>query len=343
MEFGVLSLGDHRPDPVTGTRVPQGERLRSVVDTGVLAEELGFGTIAIGEHHFNDYIVSSPLMMLAAIAARTRRIRLTTAVTLLPILDPVRVAEDFATLDQLSGGRAELTLGRGISTDGYAEFGADDLDSRRLLADKLELLRVLLGDDQPVTRETAFRPPLTGITVQPRPVRGAPRIWMGTGTSEESVRWAAALGMPLMLPSIFRRAEVWRDMVALYRELMAASGKADRAVVGACSYIHVARDSRTARERWRPYLTGYVDWANGLRGVTATAEYEKLIDGPALCGSPAEVTERMQSLDEALSPDIHLSVFDIGGLPHRAVADTMEIFAGEVIPRIRTGNVPVPV
>lgn len=342
MEFGLLSLGDHLPHPSTGERVTQGTRLRSIVDSGVRAEELGFSTVAIGEHHFNDYIVSSPLMMLSAIAAQTSTIRLTTAVTLLPILDPVRVAEDFATLDQLSNGRAELTLGRGISSDGYAEFGTDMANSRELLAEKLDLLRALLGDNQPVRWNGDFRPGLDGITVQPRPVQSNPRIWMGTGMSEESVRWAAKLGLPLMLPSIFKPVEAWRDLVALYRELMAESGRADQAFVGSCSHVHVARESQTAREEWRPYLTQYADWANEMRGVTAKVDYDAIVNGPAMCGSPAEIAERLQSVKEVLEPDLHLAVFDIGGLSHTELTRTTELFASEVIPQVAGAGLPVP-
>lgn len=342
MELGLLSLGDHLPDPTTGRRIPQGERLRSIVEAGVRADELGFNTIAIGEHHFNDYIVSSPLMMLSAIATRTERIRLTTAVTLLPLLDPVRLAEDFAILDQLSCGRAELTLGRGISADGYDEFGADADNSREILAGKLELLRTITGDAQPVDWTGEFRPDLANVTVQPRPFRGTPRIWMGTGMSEESVRWAAGLGLPLMLPSIFRSAEEWQDLVALYRELMAASGNSDNAFVGACSYVHVAETSQEARSTWRPYVEQYANWANKMRGVDTKIDFDRLIDGPAYCGSGAEVAERMLSVKESLAPDLHLSVFDIGGLPHADLVRTMELFASEVMPRVLDAKTPVP-
>ncbi|ROZ45643.1 LLM class flavin-dependent oxidoreductase [Rhodococcus sp. WS3] len=334
MELGLLSLGDHLPDPTTGKRISQGERLRSIVDAGVRADELGFNTIAIGEHHFNDYIVSSPLMMLAAIAARTERIRLTTGVTILPMHDPVRLAEDFATLDQLSGGRAELALGRGISSDGYVEFGVDASSSREILTDKLELLRKLTSSEQPVNWTGDFRPDLTNITMQPQTVHGTPRIWMGTGMSEESVRWAAGLGLPLMLPSIFRSAEEWKGLVALYRELMAESGNSENAFVGACSYVHVAETSQEARTTWQPYVESYANWANHMRGVTTKIDFNRLIDGPAYCGSPAEVTERMLSMKEALNPDLHLSVFDIGALPHSKLIQTMELFSSDVMPQL---------
>ncbi|MFS3129912.1 LLM class flavin-dependent oxidoreductase [Nocardioides sp. Bht2] len=334
MELGLLSLGDWLPDPVAGTRVSQQQRLRSIVDLGVEGEELGFDMVAVGEHHFNDYIVSSPLMILAAIASRTSRIRLATAVTLMPLHDPVRLAEDFNTLDQLSGGRAELVLGRGISSDGYAEFGVEPAAAREVTVQKLQLLRGLWSERE-VTWNGAHRPALSAVEIQPHVLQPDPRVWMGTGMSEDSVRWTAELGMPLMLPSIFKPAEEWRDLVALYRQLMAESGKGAKAFVGACSHVHIAPTSQEARDSWRPYLTGYAEWANRMRKSDVRVDFDRIVAGPAVCGSPAEVAERLLSLKEALQPDIHLSVFDIGGLPAPRVSANLELFASEVIWKIR--------
>lgn len=334
MELGLMSLGDHLPDPVSGRSTTQGERLRAVVEAAVRGEELGFDAMAVGEHHFSDYIVSSPFPMLAAIAARTTSMRLTTAVTLLPLLDPVRVAEDFATVDQLSEGRLELVLGRGISKDGYAEFEVDPGAARQILVEKLDLLRQIWTDD-PVTWAGESRPRLEAVTVQPRAAQASPRVWMGTGMSEDSVRWTAELGLPLMLPSIFKPAEEWRDLVALYRGLMAESGRAEDAFVGACSHVHLAGTSQQAREQWRPHLVQYAEWANRLRNVDVAVDFEAIVNGPAVCGSPDEVAERLLSIREALEPDRHLSVFDIGGMPEGLVLDTMETFAEQVMPKVR--------
>lgn len=334
MELGLLSLGDWLPDPVTGERCSQRGRLDSIVDMGVRGEELGFEVLAVGEHHFNDYIVSSPLIMLAAVAVRTQRIKLTTGVTLLPLLDPVRLAEDFDTVDQLSGGRMSLVLGRGISSDGYAEFGVEPAGARDLTVEKLALLRRLWREEQ-VSWTGPSRPALDAIGIGPRAFQPSPRVWMGTGMSEDSIRWTAELGMPLMLPSIFKPAEEWRDLVALYRQLMEESGHSDQALVGACSHVHVAGTTQAARGSWRPYLTSYAGWANRLRGVEARVDFDRIVDGPAICGSPAEVTERFLSLKEALAPDVHLSVFDIGGQPADLVRANMELFAAEVMPKVR--------
>ncbi|OLT27326.1 hypothetical protein BJF79_01630 [Actinomadura sp. CNU-125] len=335
MELGILSLGDHLPDPGDGKRVSQAERHRSIVEMGVRAEELGFAMIALGEHHFNDYIVASPQLLLAAIAERTERIRLAPAVVLLPMTDPVRVAEDYATLDLLSGGRMELMVGRGISPDHYRAFGFDPAEDRANLDEKLLLLDELWSAaKQPVTWTGRFRAPLDGLTVQPRPLQASPRIWMGSGLSEDSVRRTAERGRPLFLPSILRRPESYADLVALYREIMESSGNGDRAFVGACSHLHVGPTSGAAREKWRPHLLQYATWVNGIRGVDAEVDFDRVVDGPAVCGSPAEVTERLLRIKELLNPDVHLSVFDIGGLPHDDVLRSMELFSAEVMPKV---------
>lgn len=334
MEIGILSLGDHLPDPATGVPVSQGERIRAIVESGVYAEDLGFDVYAVGEHHFNDYIVSSPFPVLAAVASRTSRIRLTTAVTLLPMHDPVRVAEDFATVDTISDGRAEIVLGRGISADGYAEFGVEPTRARDLLVEKLDLLRRLWSEES-VTWSGSSRPDLDGITLKPAVVQASPQVWMGTGMSEDSIRWTAEMGLPLFLPSIFKRAEEWTDLVAMYREIMAAEGRSDQAFVGVCSHVHVAPTSQQAREEWRPHVEQYADWANRMRGVDASIDFDRLIAGPALCGSPAEIVDRIAAVEEALRPDRHLSVFDIGGLPEKKVRKTMELFASDVMPKFQ--------
>lgn len=333
MEIGVMSLGDHVPNPHTGIRTTQGERLRSIVDSSVAADDMGYAMIALGEHHFNDYIISSPQLLLAAIAERTKNIRLATAVTLLATSDPVRVAEDFATLDQLSGGRAELVVGRGINPETYAAFGElDPKQGHAIMAEKHALLDKLWAETESFSWSGQFRGPLDNVTLKPRPFASAPRVWLGTGTTEESVRRTAEQGRPLMLPSIFAKLAGWGPIVDLYRELMTAQGL--EPVVGSCSYIHVAESGAVAREQWRPYLTGYVQWARDLLGNPAPVDYDDLISGTAMCGSPDEVLEKMIEVKDVIDPDLHLAVFDVGGLPHEMLVDNMAMFAEEVMPKL---------
>lgn len=333
MDIGILSLGDHVPNPHTGVRNSQQDRLRSIIDSAIAGEDMGFSMIALGEHHFNDYIISSPELMLAAIAERTERMRLATAVTLLATSDPVKVAEDFATLDLLSNGRAEIVVGRGINPETYAAFGGlDPKQGHAIMAEKVQLLDQLWNVKEPFNWSGEFRGPLVNVQLKPSPLAGAPRLWMGTGTTEESVRRTASQGLPLMLPSIFARIDTWGPLVKIYRELMEEQGK--EPIVGSCSYIHVAQDSRTAREQWRPYLTGYVSWARNLLGSKAPVNYQELIEGTAMCGNPEEVLDRMGTFKDTIDPDLHLAAFDCGALPHEMLVETMQLFASEVMPKL---------
>lgn len=334
MDIGYLTLGDHLPDPTTGVRMSAGEKVRGAIETAINAEDLGYDVVGIGEHHFNDYIFSSPFTMLSAVASRTARIKLTTSLTVLPLHDPVLVAEDFTTLDQISDGRAEMILGRGLGDKGYAEFGIDYATSRDLMVDKLDLLRRLWTEES-VSFDGTFRPPLQNIGLRPAPAKAEPLLWMGSGMTEDSIRWTAGLGLPLMLPTIMQRPEGWSDLVDLYRELMAAAGNADKALVGACSYVHVAPTTQAAREKWRPHLMQYIEWVGSLFGRTDTRPWEELVSGPAIGGSPAEVSESLLSIKNTLNIDRHLAVFDVGGMSHHDVNATMELYAAEVMPKLR--------
>lgn len=334
MQFGILTLGDHLPDPGTGVKASQQERISSIIDAATRAEQLGFTHASVGEHHFSDYIVSSPVPILAAIAARTTTMRLGTGVSLIPTLDPVRVAEDFSTLDLLSGGRAEIVVGRGISTEVYDVFGVDYAQSHDAFEENVHLLQQLWTQES-VTFASKFRPPLNQTRLEPRPLQTPhPPIWLGVGLSEESMKRVGRLGMPLMLPSIFKRPEDYKDLVTLYREEMTANGCEDRIMVGCASHIHVGANSSQAKSEWKPYVMQYADWANGLRGVSFDLDYDRLINGPAICGSPDEVTERIAGMHELLKPDLHLLLFDLGGLPHEQLIETIELFGSDVLPKL---------
>ena len=253
--LGLLSLADDMPDPATGEHAPEAERLRQIVEAAVLAEQAGFAHVGLGEHHFGQYILPSPFLLLAAIAAQTRRIRLGTSVTLLACLDPVRVAEDLATLDLFSGGRAELTVARGAEAATMTAFGNTDEDILRARFDEhLRLVLRLLTEDR-VTWSGRFRSPLREVRLSPRPLQTPhPTISVGGGLSNVSCDLAAELGLPLALPSLFRYPEDYLPVVDRYRAGMAARGWRDRASVSYPSYVHVARTSQEARARWRPHL-----------------------------------------------------------------------------------------
>lgn len=337
VQRGLVSFADHLPDPITGRHPTQVERLQQVTDSAVLAEQAGFDSFSVGEHHFSRYILSAPELVLANIAARTERIVLGTSVTLLANVDPVRQAESMATLDVLSGGRAQVTFARGVSEATAHAFGIASFDELRpRFEEYLELVIRLLTEDE-VTWSGRFRTPLTKVRIEPRPVQEPhPSIWIGGGLSEVSANLAADHGLPLMLPSLFRFPVDYRGIVDHYRARAEAAGYGARARVGFPSYLHVAPTSQEARRRWRPYFEHYQDFAQALRGSFGRpVDFESQLQGPAICGSPAEVVERMSEIDELLGLDRHVVIMDGGGLPDDLYREALDLMATEVLPALR--------
>nr|WP_042179628.1 LLM class flavin-dependent oxidoreductase [Kibdelosporangium sp. MJ126-NF4]CEL13927.1 putative oxidoreductase protein [Kibdelosporangium sp. MJ126-NF4]CTQ88295.1 putative oxidoreductase protein [Kibdelosporangium sp. MJ126-NF4] len=324
MDVYLLILGDHLPDPRTGRTLSEPDRIRAMVDQAVVAEQAGFTGVAIGEHHFTHYIVSAPELLLATIAARTTTLRLSTGVTLLAHRDPVRVAEELATLDVLSDGRAELIVARGVSTETDVAFGISPSDLRPRFHEYLRLLLRLLQQEN-VTWNGTFRSPLKNVTTTPRPIQKPhPTLWVGSG-SANSADFAAELGMPLMLPSTLRDPSVYVDVVARYRSF--TSGR-----VALPSHVYVAENH--ARERWKPYLKAYAEFASPWRGDGRTIDVDRLIDGAAICGAPSEVADRLNAQQKLLGLDAHLVLIDIGGLPPDEVLAAIRLFGEKVIPQL---------
>lgn len=347
MRVGVLSLGDNLADPRAPESGPPspGARHRAIVAQGVWAEQLGFDSFWVGEHHFHDYIVSAPAVVLAALAAQTSRLRLGTGVALLPTLDPVRVAEDYATVDCLSDGRLELGVGRGILTDTYEVFGADPARSRDGFAENLDLL-LRLWTEEDVDWSGAGRPPLRGVTVHPRPAqRPRPPVWVGAGSSPRSLDLAVERELPLLLPSVLAPAESFAPVANDFRERWASAGRAAAGLrIGAVSHVHVGDGVESARRFWRPYYASYLElvnrvWLQGRplhRAPKVETDPDLLIEKVAICGSAEYAVERILGLRETLGLDLHLLLLDLGGLPQTALHETLQRFAEDVLPHVQS-------
>ena len=328
--YEILSLIDHLPDPVSGDQASQQERIWAVVDQAVAAEGLGFAGFNVGEHHFGRYIMPAPELALSYIAARTSRIRLGTSVSLLANLDPVRFAEQLTVLDVLTDGRIEVTFARGASEETAKAFGTESFEELRpKFAESLRLVLRLLQEES-VTWSGDHRSPLNDVRLEPRPLQRAEDvIWIGGGLSTISADLAADLGLRFMLPSLFRWPEDYREIVDRYRSRSAANGFSDHTEVGFPTYVHVAPTSQQARDRWRPYLESYRDFAMSLRGSFGRpVDYDSLLAGPAIAGSPAEVTERISAINETLGLQRQLFLLDVGGLPQPLLQESMELLAG---------------
>jgi alkanesulfonate monooxygenase SsuD/methylene tetrahydromethanopterin reductase-like flavin-dependent oxidoreductase (luciferase family) len=289
--------------------------------------------------------VSSPPVILAAIAERTTSLRLSTGVALGVNLDPVRVAEDYATVDVLSGGRVEPCIGRGtFFPHTFTGFGQNPHDAHAMFAEHLELLLQLwAGGD--VHWSGSFRAPVDGLAVRPRPLQQPrPPIWLGAGASATSVELAARLGLRLMLPTVFGKPEMFVPMVELYEERWEQFGHdpAERRI-GCVSHAHVAGSGADARARWEPRYRAYIEWVNDLQTRSSAGrnrglggfDFDLLCRHTALCGSPAEVLDRMAVIQQLLHLDTHVLMFDMGGLPDDELFATIDLVGAELIPTLK--------
>ncbi len=348
MDVGLLTLGDWLVDPVAGIRPSQTQRHRQIIEQAVVAERSGFRSIHLGEHHFSDYILTSPPVVLGAIAERTTTLRLSTGVALAANLDPVRVAEDYATVDVISGGRLEPCFGRGnIFADVYTFFGQDANDAAPRFAENVKLIDQLWRADAPISWQGEFRAPLTDVTIRPTPEqRPTPPIWIGGGFSPDSVSLAVEIGAGLMLPTVFGTWEMFVPAVEAYKTQWEAAGR-DPATrrIGCCSHMWVSRDGAHARSTWEPrymyYLDAVNEWiATAQRragqevGTLPLGDFETMSSTVGICGSVDEVVDRMSHAAELLDLDTQLLMLDMGGAPDGELFEAIELVGAEVIPRV---------
>lgn len=336
LQLGLDTFGDVTVDGGDGRRLTHAEVLRNVVEEGVLADRVGVDAFGIGEHHRDDYAVSAPELPLAAIAARTERILLGTAVTVLSSDDPVRVYEKFATLDALSGGRAEITLGRGSFTESFPLFGFDLADYEQLFSEKLDLFAALQGE-QPVTWRGSVRRGLVDAEVFPKTARGSIPAWIGVGGSPESVVRAARYGFPLMLAIIGGDPARFAPYADLYRRALQELEQPDLPI-GVHSPGFVADTDEEARELLFPHFKANRDRIGAERGwgPMSRQQYDAEVDHGALfVGSPETVARKIAGTVRALG----LARFDLkyshGPLPHEHLTHAIELYGTVVAPRVR--------
>lgn len=343
MKIGWATMGDLLPDPITGGLLSQAERHRMIVEASVAAEAAGFWCAAVGEHHFCDYIISSPPVLLAAIAERTSTLRVGTAVALGSNNDPVRLAEDYATLDVLSGGRVELCVGRGnLYEHTFTAFGQDPSQSRGIYEERVELLVDCLTKTQLSFRGT-HRPPFENFTTQPRPLQQPMPVWIGGGSSLDSVDFAARAGLPLMLPGVLGPPKLFAPMVAHYRQRWQELGRDPAGCqVGVIAHTFPAPTSQEARRRMEARMGVYMAWVRELVGISTPKllsmfppfNFEALTTrGPTVCGSPAEVVDKIGLWKELLGLDVYLLMCDMGGMPPAELIETIELAGAEVLPQ----------
>jgi probable LLM family oxidoreductase len=333
MELGVATFAD------LSSGISPEQRMRNLMEEVRLADQLGLDVFAIGEHHREDFLISSPAIPLAAAAVITERIRLSSAVTVLSSDDPVRVFQDFAEVDLLSGGRAEIMAGRGSFIESFPLFGYDLKDYDELYAEKLDLL-LRIRDDVRVTWAGRHRAPLDGAGVWPRPVQDPLPVWVAVGGSPQSVVRAGTLGLPLVLAIIGGQPERFVGLVDLYREAAFAAGHdPEQTKVAINTHAFVAATSAQADAAFAaPYLA-MMNRIGRERGwpPSGRLEYEALRSprGAVAAGSPEQVAEKLLFEHELFGHQRYIAQMSVGAVHHAEVLRSMELFGTEVAPVVR--------
>ena len=339
MELGIYTFAELTPDARTGRTVSPQQRLQDLLEEMELADQVGLDVFGVGEHHRPDFAVSAPAVALAAGAARTKRIRLTSAVSVLSSDDPVRVFQDFATLDLLSGGRAEIMAGRGSFIESFPLFGQDLDDYDELFAEKLELL-LRIRESEHVAWSGRHRPALTGQGVYPRPVQDPLPVWIAVGGTPQSVARAGLLGLPLAVAIIGGEPERFAPLVELYRDAARRGGHDPASLpVGINTHAFVAEDSRRAGDEFfAPYaqMMSRIGRERGWPPMTR-AQFEQMrsLRGALAVGSPQEVAEKILFQHEIFGHRRHLAQMSVGTMPHAAMMRAIELFGTEVAPVVR--------
>ena len=338
MEVGVDSFAAALTE--TSIAVSQSDRLRDLLEEIEHADQAGLDVFGVGEHHRKEFLDSAPAVILAAAAARTKRIRLTSAVAVLSAADPVRLFQEFATLDLISQGRAEMVVGRGSFIEAFPLFGLDLDDYDSLFAEKLDLL-LKIRENEFVHWSGKHRPALTGQGVYPRPLQNPLPIWLGVGGTPESFVRAGTLGLPLMVAIIGGETRRFRPLVDLYREAGRRAGfSPDRLKVGVHSLGYVAA---TAEEAADDFFPGYARAINTIGkergwGPMTRAQFEAQLtpNGALLVGTPDEVAEKILRHSEALGGISRITFMMNGAsLPHLKLMSAIDLIASRVAPVLR--------
>jgi probable LLM family oxidoreductase len=353
MELGIYTFAEVTPDLETGRPTSPESRLRDLIEEVELADQVGLDVFGVGEHHRPDFAVSAPAVVLAAAAARTSRIRLTSAVSVLSSDDPVRVFQQFATLDLLSGGRAEIMAGRGSFVESFPLFGYDLDDYDDLFAEKLDLL-LALRESERVTWSGRHRPGLDDLGVYPRPLQRPLPVWVAVGGTPQSVVRAGTLGLPMALAIIGGLPERFAPYADLHRRAAAAAGHDPAPPLSINSHGYVADTSRRAADESFPAFAAMMNRIGAERGwpPISRAEFDAARSprGANFVGSPEEVAEKILRQHEIFGHRRFLIQLTVGTLPHAGVMRAIELFGTRVAPVVRAevarrssgGPAPVP-
>jgi probable LLM family oxidoreductase len=337
MELGISSFAELTPDPVTGKTISGYQRMLDLMEEIELADQAGLDVYALGEHHRPDFIVSSPAVVLGAAAVKTKKLKLSSAVTVLSSDDPVRVFQDFATVDLLSGGRAEIMAGRGSFIESFPLFGFDLGDYDELFSEKLEML-LKLNEAEKISWKGKHRAPVHNLGVYPRPFQEKLPVWVAVGGTPESVVRAGNLGLPVALAIIGGSPAHFKPLVDLYRKSSAAAGKG-KLPLGVHSHGYISEDSKKAADEFFPSYAYVMSRIGRERGWPPTTreqfEAGRSKEGALLVGSPQQVIDKILYETELFGLDRFLLHVSVGTMPHAQIMHSIELFGTRVAPVIR--------
>lgn len=339
MEIGISTFVERTPDPATGETVSPHQRMRDLMEEVELMDQVGLDVFAVGEHHRPDFVASAPAVILAAAAAKTKRLKLSSAVTVLSSDDPVRVFQDFATLDLLSDGRAEIMAGRGSFIESFPLFGYDLNDYDELFAEKLELL-IQLTKKEKVSWKGKFRPAIHNLGIYPRPLQQELPIWVAVGGTPQSVVRAATYGLPLAMAIIGGSPDHFIPLSKLYRETYTKAGHDESKLqLSVHSHGYIADTSEKAALEFYPsyqYVMSRLGRERGWPPLTPQ-QYQGLRSpkGALLVGSPEEVTEKILYQQEIFGLTRFLLHISVGTMPHKQVMRAIELLGTKVAPAVR--------
>jgi len=339
MELGIYTFAENTADTTTGKKISGYQRMQDLMEEIELAEQVGLDVFAIGEHHRPDFIVSSPAVVLGAAAARTKKIKLSSAVTVLSSDDPVRVFQDFATVDLLSGGRAEIMAGRGSFIESFPLFGFDLEDYDALFSEKLELL-IQVNKSEKISWKGKLRPAINNLGVYPRPFQFELPIWVAVGGTPESVIRAGKLNLPMALAIIGGMPDQFVPLINLYRETAKKAGHdVNQLQLGINSHAYVADDSQTAADEFYPSYADVmtrIGRERGWQGMTREQyEYMRSKTGSLLVGSPQQVIDKILYEHSLFKNTRFLAQMSVGTLPHDKLMHSIELFGTVVAPAVK--------
>ncbi|MCU1550673.1 MAG: luciferase [Glaciihabitans sp.] len=339
-ELGIYHFGELTANPHTGTTASPAQRIKELIEQAEVADQAGLSVFAVGEHHRRDFVVSAPPVVLAAMAARTSQIKLSSSATVISSDDPVRIAEQFNTLDLISEGRAEIIAGRGSYTESFPLFGYDLAEYGELFNEKLELLMKIQEED-PITWSGSLRTPLKNAEIAPRPFNGPVPIWVGVGGTPASAIRAARLGLPMALGILGGPIDGFAPLIDSYREAGAAfNTNPDSLAVSVNTPGFVARNSQLARDISYPYfaagmMENFHQRGQGFQMPRRAYDASASAAGALFVGSPQEIIDKVLRQHEAYKHQRILVQLAYGNVPQKETLTAIELMGTEILPAVR--------